>query len=209
MTIAETQTTMFEFTGNNLCLDFCNTVNDRKDKPRELLMSYDHLLIWGQEASILTEDEARLLGEEAQEHRWEAEAVFKQAIELREAIFRLFLSRIQDAPAAEADLVTFNTALSHAMAHTCIVPGEHGFAWGWLPEKHALDRLLWPVVRAAADLLTSEELENVRVCASDTCGWLFIDQSKNHTRRWCDMKSCGNLAKARKHYSLKKQSSLK
>ncbi len=208
MTMAETQTTMFEFTGNNLCLDFCNTLNDRKDNPRELLTSYDILLLWGQEAHILTEDEAQLLDVEAKEHRWEAEAVLKQAIELREAIFRLILSRIHGTPPAETDVATFNTVLSHAMAHSYIVPGEHDFAWGWLPEKRALDRLLWPVVRAAADLLTSEELEDVRICASDTCGWLFIDQSKNHTRRWCDMKSCGNRAKARKHYSQKKQSSL-
>jgi len=67
--------------------------------------------------------------------------------------------------------------------------------------------MLWPAVRAAADLFTSEELEDVRVCASDICSWLFMDTSKNHTRRWCDMKSCGNRAKARKHYSQKKQAS--
>ena len=89
MAIAETQTTMFEFTGNNLCLDFCNTLNDRKDNPHELLTSYDKLLLWGQEAHILTEDEVQLLDVEAKEYRWEAEAVLKQAIELREAIFWL------------------------------------------------------------------------------------------------------------------------
>jgi predicted RNA-binding Zn ribbon-like protein len=195
---------MFDFTGNNLSLDFCNTLHDRKSTSLELLTGYDRLLVWSQDAHILTEEEAQLLTEEAHFHQEEAAAVLRQAVDLREAIFHLCEAYIQHSPVEETDLITFNTALS--MAHSCIVPGEHGFAWDWLPIKGALDRMLWPVVRTAADLLTSEELEDVRICASDTCGWLFIDQSKNHTRRWCDMKSCGNRAKARKHYIEKKQS---
>jgi predicted RNA-binding Zn ribbon-like protein len=195
---------MFDFTGNNLSLDFCNTLHDRKSTPLELLTGYDRLLVWSQDAHILTEEEAQLLTEEARFHQEEAAAVLRQAIDLREAIFHLCAAYIQHSPAEETDLITFNTALS--MAHSCIVPGEHGFAWDWLPKEGALDRMLWPVVRTAADLLTSEELKDARICASDTCGWLFIDQSKNHTRRWCDMKSCGNRAKARKHYIEKKQS---
>ena len=203
MPMTETKQAIFEFSGNNLSLDFCNTIHDRMSNSRELLTSYDDLLFWGQEAHIITGEEAQQLKEEAQNQQEEAAAVLQQAIELREAIFQLFLTHIQDAPAKEADLLTFNSALS--MAQSCIVPGEHGFVWDWLPKKGALDRLLWSVVRSAADLLTSEELEDVRICASDTCSWLFVDQSKNHTRRWCDMKSCGNRAKARKHYSEKKQ----
>jgi predicted RNA-binding Zn ribbon-like protein len=208
MTVTETQTTIFEFTGNNLCLDFCNTLNDRfLINAHELLTGYDRLLLWGQEANILTEDEALRLGKEAKDRNGEAEAVLNQAIELREALFRLLLANIQGTSPEGADLETFNSALTRAMAQTRIVPQDQSYSWNWLPKENALDRMLWPVVRSAADLLTTEQLEDLRVCASDICSWLFLDQSKNHTRRWCDMKSCGNRAKARKHYSQKKQAS--
>ncbi len=206
MSIVETQQPIFEFTGNHMCLDFCNTLHDRASAPRELLTSYDKLLLWGQQAHILTEDEAHLLNKEAQHHKKEAAAVLQQAIDLREAIFRLLLANLQGFSPDEADLGIFNAAFSHTMAQSCIVPREHGFERNWLPKKRALDWPLWSIVRATADLLTTEDLEDVRICASDTCSWLFLDTSKNHTRRWCDMKSCGNRAKARKHYSQKKRS---
>ncbi len=205
MAITETQATIFEFTGNNLSLDFCNTLNDRGSNARELLTGYDRLLLWGQEAHILTEEEAHRLDKEAKKHKRESERVLQQAIELREAIFRLFLASIQGTSSEAADLEIFNSALTRALSHSVIIPQEHGFEWTWLPKESALDSMLWPAIRAAADLLTSEELEDVRVCASDNCNWLFMYTSKNHTRRWCDMKSCGNRAKARKHYNQKKQ----
>ena len=205
MANAGTQATIFEFTSNNLSLDFCNTLNDRGGNARELLTGYDRLLLWGQEAHILSEEEAHRLDKEAKKHKREAETVLKQALELREAIFHLFLASTQGTSSEAADLETFNRALTRALSHNIMIPQEHGFSWSWLPKEDALDSMLWPAVRAAADLFTSEELEDVRVCASDTCGWLFMDTSKNHTRRWCDMKSCGNRAKARKHYKQKKQ----
>src|SRR2546421_896145 len=183
MSVAETQQPIFEFTANNMCLDFCNTLHDRASGPLELLTSYDKLLLWGQQAHILTEDEAHLLNKEAQHHKEEAAAVLQQAIDLREAIFRLLLAKLQGSSPDEADLGIFNASFSHTMAQSCIVPHEHGFERNWLSEEHALDRPLWPVVRSAADLLTTEELEDVRICASDTCSWLFLDTSKNHTRR--------------------------
>ncbi|MCL4370559.1 MAG: CGNR zinc finger domain-containing protein [Chloroflexi bacterium] len=61
--------------------------------------------------------------------------------------------------------------------------------------------MLWPVARSAGELLTSSELGRVRKCAGYPCGRLFLDTSRNQSRRWCDMKSCGNLAKARRHYA--------
>ena len=208
MVETESQQPIFEFSGKNMSLDFCNTIHDRASgSSRELLTSYERLLLWGQEAQILSEEEAKLLEKEAHHHKGEAAATLQQAIELREAIYRLFEATTQGTSPADSDLETFNSALSHAMTFSCIEAGPHGFEWGWQPEKRNLARPLWMVIRAAADLLTSEQLEDVRVCASDTCGWLFLDTSKNHTRRWCDMKSCGNRAKARKHYSQKRRAS--
>ncbi|MBI4413448.1 MAG: CGNR zinc finger domain-containing protein, partial [candidate division NC10 bacterium] len=78
------------------------------------------------------------------------------------------------------------------------------FAWRWTGDGQRLDRMLWAVTRSAADLLTSGELAAVRECEAETCAWLFMDRSRNRSRRWCDMKACGNRAKARRHYERKK-----
>jgi predicted RNA-binding Zn ribbon-like protein len=207
MAVTEIQPPIFEFSGNHLCLDFSNTLNDRASKPRESLNSYSDLVLWSQEAHILTENEARHLYEEAAQHQAEAAAVLRQAIDLREAFYRIFDAIASGSSAEEADLAILNAALSHSMAQACIIQEENGFTWDWVDKDKALNGMLWPLVRLAADLLTSEERHSVRVCASNDCGWLFLDTSKNHSRRWCDMKSCGNRAKVRKHYLQKKQSS--
>jgi predicted RNA-binding Zn ribbon-like protein len=65
--------------------------------------------------------------------------------------------------------------------------------------------MLWPIVDAAADLLVRGEPERIKTCGSATCGWLFLDLSRNRSRRWCDMKDCGNRAKARRHYARRKE----
>jgi len=204
MAVTDTETSIFDFTGNNLCLDFTNTLQDRTDKPRELLISYGDLVLWSQEAHIITENEARRLNEKAAQHRAEAAAVLKQAIDLREAMYRIFDAIANGSPAEESDLAMLNAALSQSMAQACIIQREDGFVWDWVDKDLALDRMLWVLLRSAADLLTSEERHSVRECASDDCNWLFLDTSKNHSRRWCDMKSCGNRAKVRKHYHQKK-----
>ena len=205
MVETEEQTPIFEFTGNWLCLDFANTMSDRpSDSPQELLNSYNDLVSWAVQAHIVTENEAEQLRNEAVSRPAEASAVLKRAIDLREAIYRIFSALGNDSSAEEADLVILNGALSEGMAHAHLVPKANVFSWDWSGKEDALERILWLVARSAADLLVSEELDTVRVCASEDCQWLFLDTSKNKSRRWCDMKSCGNRAKARRHYQRKK-----
>jgi predicted RNA-binding Zn ribbon-like protein len=130
-----------------------------------------------------------------------------QAITVREVMFRIFSQVAEDASPVQSDLLILNNVLSKVMVQARLVPEADGFIWGWVNEEGVLDRVLWPVVRSAADVLTSEELHEVRVCAASDCSWLFLDTSKNQSRRWCNMKSCGNRAKARRHNERKKQSS--
>jgi len=203
------QVQKFELTGGLLCLDFANTMEDRPDvHPEELLNSYNDLVSWGQQAQVLTEREAQRLVEAAARHPAEASRVLEQAVVVRETIFRIIKAVAEDASPGEVDLVALSAAVAGAQAHARIVPKEGGFIWDWAGNAGDMDRMLWPVVRSAADLLTSDELDDVRICASDTCNWLFLDTSKNHSRRWYDMKSCGNRAKARRHYDCKKVSSV-
>ncbi len=84
---------------------------------------------------------------------------------------------------------------------------ESGFRWDWVGSPVPVERLLWSVARSAGELLTASELDRIRECASDRCSWLFLDCSRSRRRRWCDMKTCGNRAKARRHYQRTRQSS--
>ena len=198
---------IFEFTGNWLCLDFVNTVNDRPTPhPRELLTSYSNLVAWGQQAHIVTDDEAQRLLEKAAHYPKDASAILQRAIVLREAIHDIFFAIAEDISPSESNLAIFNTELAEAMSRASIVSKAGSFVWDWVGSGDALDCILWRVTRSAADLLISGELQDVRVCSAPDCQWLFLDTSKNHSRRWCDMKGCGNRAKVRRHYERKKQS---
>jgi predicted RNA-binding Zn ribbon-like protein len=205
----EKQEQVFDLTSGLLCLDFANTVDDRTEvHPQELLNSYYDLVSWSQQAHVLTEQEAQRLLEKAARRPSEASRVLQQAVAIREAIFRIFKAVAEDISPEEKDLVSLSAAIADAQNHAQIVYKENGFTWDcWVGKASDLDCMLWPVVRSAADFLTSDDLDTVRVCASDNCNWLFLDTSKNHSRRWCNMKSCGNREKARRFYSRKKSSS--
>lgn len=194
-----------QFIGRRLCLDFANTVGSRADEhPNDHLGGYADLVAWGRQAGILTGEEARRLDREGARRPADAAAALERALAAREAIYRIFSARAAGRPPDEADLDTLNAALARALARARLVAAGGGFAWGWAVDAAALDRPLWPVVRSAADLLTSDELPRVRGCAEETCGWLFLDTSRNRSRRWCDMQDCGNRAKARRHYARRK-----
>ena len=186
-----------------LCLDFANTADwHASDHPQETLNSYADLVSWAKETGILTDLQARQLTCEAAARPQAARAVLERAVILREAIYRVFSDlagcRLPDA----SDLTILNGELSEALARLQIVQVADAFVWEWTGGEAALDRILWPVVRSAADLLISEKLSRVGQCADDRgCGWLFLDMSRNRSRRWCDMKDCGNRAKAKRHYN--------
>jgi predicted RNA-binding Zn ribbon-like protein len=182
-------------------LDFANTADwHASDQPVEYLTSYAALVAWGQHVGFLNDRQAEHLLEEARRRPTEAVAMHQRALVLREAIYRIFSAISAGCPAGEDDLALLNDELSHGLARSRIVPSQQGYAWDWIGEEDALDRMLWPVVRDAADLLTSEDLLRVGQCADERCGWLFLDTSRNRSRRWCSMEDCGNRAKARRHY---------
>lgn len=196
--------------GGRLCLDYANTVDwHASDHPEEFLTSFSDLVIWSRHAGILTERQAKRLLQKGADCPQEAAAVLQRAIVLREAIYAIFAAVAHGRKPAAADLHTLNAALTETLAQSRIVVAQDAFSWEWAGEEDSLGRLLWPVIRSAADLLTSCELDRVGQCADDRgCGWLFLDTSRNHTRRWCDINACGNRAKAQRHYERKRSSTL-
>jgi predicted RNA-binding Zn ribbon-like protein len=190
--------------GSRLCLDFTNTVSGmRVVTPVERLGHYLDLVSWGEQVGVLKPAEARALAAVGRREEAAAERVRERAIALREALFRLFRSTVEGRPGPAGDLSRVNAELVQALAHRRLVSGKEGISLGW-EEGAALDRMLWPVVEDAAQLLAGPGLERVRLCeatATDGCGWLFFDTTKGRTRRWCSMRDCGNRAKARRFYA--------
>jgi predicted RNA-binding Zn ribbon-like protein len=196
-----TERLAFKFTGGHLCLDFVNTLRHRlSDRPAELLATYADLVSWGRAAGVLEAGEVGSLMREASHRPREAQAVLERAVALREVIHRIFDATVGGQASRREDLAALNTALAEAMGDLRLVPEGARFGWGSMGDSPVLERPLWSVVRSAAGLLTSDELEDVRKCGAPDCAWLFVDRSKNRSRRWCDMRTCGNRAKARRHY---------
>src|SRR5579862_456551 len=195
----------FELTGGSLCLDFANTVDNRtSEQATELLTDYSRLLRWGEESGAITRKTAEKLNHLAAESPNNAQLAVRRAIQLRDAIYDLFSAVAQRRGIPSTALGIVNRAAQVASEHAQVVSTNRHFDWDWIsPESH-LDSMLWPVARAAAELLTSEDLAKVRQCASETCAWVFLDKTKNHRRRWCDMKTCGNRDKARRYYQRQK-----
>lgn len=195
--------------GGHMCLDFVNTLDARaSEHPHEYLASYADLVAWSQHAAGLSARTAQQLLQAAARRPIDAAGVLQQAIELREAIYRIFVAVAHQVEVSmdSADLGRLNCALSRVLAQTRIVPAANGFMWAWNESEEALDQMLWPMTRSAMDLLTSADLERVRECACESCGWLFLDTSKNRSRRWCSMEACGNRTKARRHYARQRAS---
>jgi predicted RNA-binding Zn ribbon-like protein len=201
-----THASTLEIVGGEICLAFTDTVDWRRsDHPEELLNSYADLVLWGQEVGVLSDEEAELLLRKAMDAPQEAKAVLERAIALREVLYRAFEAVVEDRSPAKEDLDTLSDAVRETLARLHLVSTAEGVAWEWADHDGGLDRMLWPVVRMAADLLTSERLARVGQCPG--CGWLFLDGSRNRSRRWCTMEVCGNRAKARRHYERQKQRS--
>jgi predicted RNA-binding Zn ribbon-like protein len=191
----------FDLSGGHLALDFANTVSDRLgSQPRERLNDYRDLVAFGDHSHVYPLRAVDRLYARAGQASDAAKTTLQNALRLREAIFAIFSAVAEGRSAPANALAVLTNAAQDSAAHGRLVSTSRGFQWEWIGMDAYPDSLLWPVARAAVDLLLSDQLGNVRICASDDCAWLFLDTTKNHRRRWCDMKTCGNRMKARRHY---------
>ena len=191
----------FHFVGGDLSLDFTNSVGGKRGlRTREHLNTYGDFVSWSKQAGLLNEGRSLQLLQLAERQKEEADKVLSRGVKLREAIYNIFSAAIRHQPPCSTDLGALNSELALGLNRLRVVPGAGGFGWSWEAQSLSLDEPLGPIARSAAELLTKEHaLEHVCCCEGDTCGWLFIDSTKNHSRRWCDMRDCGNRAKVRRH----------
>jgi predicted RNA-binding Zn ribbon-like protein len=179
--------------GGVLCLDFVNTVESRPGPvSREWLHGYADLVEWAHDA------EAEALLRTAGARPSAARAAFRTAIDLREALSRVFTAIVGGVAPAGEDLEVLRRAYSDATQHGRLVPHDGGFAWTWDGDA-SLDRPWWPVAASAVELLSHGPLDRMKQCPTDLgCSWFFIDATKNRSRRWCSMDDCGSQIKARR-----------
>lgn len=190
----------FDLSGGNLALDFANTVSYRPTaEPKERLVTYNHLVFFGMESGVYPRGVDRLFAM-AGESPGRGTNALQCAIQFRETLYAIFSAVVERRAVPGNALARLNNTLQEAEAHGRIVQVNRRFVWAWIGMDNYLDSVLWPIARAAADLLISDDLARLRMCASEDCAWLFLDKTKNHRRRWCDMKTCGNRVKARRHY---------
>jgi predicted RNA-binding Zn ribbon-like protein len=186
---------LFELSGGHLALDFANTVDNRRAEAKELLTSYPELVRWAGQAGLLDHNAVQSLLQEARRNPTRAKRVLRMAIDLRDSVFSVF----SGGPASVAAMRKVETFARAASRHRQLVAAGGAVRWRWI--GRGMDQMLWPVADAAVELLTSDRRAKVRECQGETCRWLFMDNSRQGNRRWCDMSVCGNRAKAKRHYA--------
>lgn len=186
------------FEGGSLCLDFVNTVHKRPAGPDdEYLRELGDFLRWSEKAGLLKAHRVRPLARTVEA----PERLLTELKALRELLHRIFDRVSQGHPPADKDLKAF-ARYAGASRTRQELSFERGRAHWRCPTPRQADlRLVDPILMDADALLTGDRLDRVKRCEPDEgCGWLFLDLSKNRSRRWCSMDTCGSAAKARAWY---------
>ncbi len=193
--------------GGHVALDFVNTIGGLRDQPAspddELLDSYDDLIVWSERLGVISDADRRKLGRTAARDEKGARRALKQARELRELLYAT-LRPLADGTKPPAELLErLRDADRKALASAHLEPTGGAMRWAWPPPR-ALHDPLRPITHAAVELLTGGPLEHLKICGN--CRWLFLDQSRNHSRHWCSMDECGTQMKQRRFVERRRRS---
>jgi predicted RNA-binding Zn ribbon-like protein len=187
------------FVGGALCLDFVNTTGNRAGPaPRERLHTLADAATFGRRAGLLDAREARELARAAP---GEAAAALAELLALREALYRILRAALEGRAPPRDDLAALNREYRAASARRALAWSPKAPSWRLAAEGGGQRSIADAVVLSAVELLCSADLERLAKCGE--CDWLFLDTSKNHSRRWCK-KTCGDRVKARAYYRRKK-----
>ncbi|PZG16544.1 hypothetical protein C1I95_17275 [Micromonospora craterilacus] len=194
--------TRMRLVGGNLALDFINTragppVGSPDD---DVLTGYPDLIAWGGYAGALTEAEAAALRRLAHDDPRGAHAAFARSLRTRTYLDEIFRALAADRSPSTSALAQLRDDEADGLRHARLDRGRT-FVWTWR-DDHTLDRPLRPVVHAAAQLLTTGQLNRIKGCGG--CRFLFNDESKNRSRRWCSMDDCGTTEKIRRYVAARR-----
>lgn len=195
----------FEFIAGVLCLDFANTIhNARAEDKQEELHAIADLLQWAKEARLLSSADQDKLAAYYSRNSHEAAAALTRAIAIRDLVLSIFITIANGRSLPSQRLSEFNSALAQFPGLLRARKNSDRIETEWTSATDGLQQVLFAVLSSTAELLASDRLGRIRECANADCTWLFVDESRNHSRRWCDMSACGNRLKARRHYQRSK-----
>lgn len=183
------------------CLAFINSTDNPGgfSQHDDLQPGYANVLSWAREAGIVDDESARRLLALARRNPREASTVRRRIIEFRSALYRLVMASINEPSPAPDDLALFKQELAetYAQARIAIADDSTRYIWIW-DEESRLDSILREIVRSAEDVLFSDRIDRLRQCAGEDCHKIFLDTSKNRSRRYCSTTGCGNRERVRR-----------
>ena len=194
----------FDRCGGHPALDFVNSLDNRfGGRGRvEGLESFGDLLRFTRETALLDAQRAlqvaRTVTPEA------AVRALRAGRALREALAETLYAMVDARPPPAAGLETLEHYFHAADRHRELrwqpdIAGRAALAWSWRLDEGKAELPVWALALAARDLMLGPEIKRMCACEAETCRWLFLDTSRNHTRRWCKMRVCGNRMKARRY----------
>lgn len=184
-------------------LNFANTLNGHaRPAGHEYLHDFRDLALWCRHAGLLSARETQAVLKHAAGHPAEAQNVYRRSLTLRESIFRVFRAMAVGGQPAPQDLEPLNAAWREGQRHAKVSLSPEGFSVAW-DDDARLGQIPRVISSAAVQTLISSKASRVKRCAGEGCDWLFVDDSRNHLRRWCSMDECGNRAKMRRRQQRK------
>lgn len=202
----------FDLDGGTVALDFVNTVSGMRGKrAQERLLGYEDLVYWAEQAGLLDRLGAARFYAESERHPRRAEEAFGRAILTREALNDVVVAAVDREPPPETALAIVNAWIAEALAHRRLRPVGRGRFEMFFDDDGDLLSFLRPAALDAGEMLAREMgtglVRRCEMSAEGECGWVFLDTSRNHSRRFCSMKDCGNRAKQRRHQKRKRVTS--
>jgi len=194
-----------DLVGGHVVLDLVNTVNARDGDPTDWLDSYPRVLEWAALTAQFDESLLADLGRINDADPGGGTLALRRFRELREAIHDVLAATIRNETAPEKALRRLEARWKAAVAHARLTISDDRTGLELSVESSRLDYLSYGLALRAVDLLRTFPEGRTRICAGTKCGWLFIDSSKGGRRRWCDMATCGNAAKSKRHHARKRQ----
>ena len=189
--------------GGLLCLDFINTVQTRKkDVFHEYLPDYASFLEWCIKVDIITAQEADRYRKIVKHSPAYALSAYQHLMVARDILYRFFSAGAAGLPVKDDVLIAFNNLLSEALRQIGFKNSDHGPKEVWLNPKDNIVAPLWKILKSAYDILSAPEGKYVKECSA--CGWVFLDKSRTHTRKWCNPLECGSVDKATRYYHRQK-----
>ena len=178
--------------------DFLNTLDHDDGFPRENLPTFDGAVTWFADRGLIHDEGAVRLRRDAISRPRVAARNLERVHAVRAALREVADSVVEHRAAKKDALTTVNLAL-HARQVIELAPSPDGVSVDHRHVGDPVDDSLARLSEALVSELTGGDPDRIRICDNDTCRWIFYDTSRTGRRRWCDMATCGNRAKAARH----------